>query len=127
MWIRDFLPELTAFAALVLWFWLLVPLILRPFGVSIQITINLWKRKQQKLGLRASMLFGVLGFGVGMIIFGVTLTYVRWKLHGNLSDQPTFASFAGLVLKWAIFGVVFGLFMHLVNGKRSGDQPDPTT
>ena len=60
-----------------------------------------------------------------MILFGVTYSYITGKLSGPPSDRLTLLSFGGLVLKWTLGGVLFGLFTYLVNGKRSSNQANP--
>jgi hypothetical protein len=125
MWIHDFLPELAAFTAVALWSLLSAPLLIRLLGVPI--SINPIKRGKLKWDLRQSLLIGVVVFGVGMILFGVTYKYFTWKLTGNPSDQLTLLGFRGLVLKWSLGGVFFGLLMRLTNGNQSGDQASPNS
>jgi hypothetical protein len=122
MWIREFLPELAGLFAIALWTFLMTPVLLKLSGVPI--SINPMKRRKIRLSLRQNLLNGVFGWGVGMILFGLTMKYVGWKQSGNSSDQPTLAGLGGLILKWTIGGILFGLFMHLSNGKRENSQPD---
>ena len=124
MGFHDSMPELAALATVILWAWVLTPLILRPFGVSIPITMNPWKKKWQKWGLRQNLLFGALGFGISMTIFGTTEKYVRWKLNGSLSDQPTIVGFAKIAIEWICTGIVFGLIMSFWDSRQVKDQPN---
>jgi hypothetical protein len=122
MWTREILPFIASLVAVTLWSLLSAPQLLRPFGVSI--SINPKKRKNLTWDLRQSMLMGAVVWGVGMIIFGITDTFIIWRLSGNPSDRPTIAGFGVLVLKWTLGGVVFGFFTFLSNGKRSESQPN---
>jgi hypothetical protein len=122
MWTRQILPYLAALIAITVWSFLLTPLILRLSGVPV--SINPRKRGKLRWDLRQSMLFGVVGWGVGMTFFGLTEKYVTWKLSGIPSDQPTLAGFGGLAIKWTLGGFLFGLLMYLANGKRNDDQLD---
>jgi hypothetical protein len=121
MWTREILPFVAALVAIALWSFLMIPLLLRLLGVPI--SMNPRKRGKLKWDLRQSMLFGVLVWGVGMIIANVTNKYISWKLTGTPSDQLTLLGFGRLVLTWTLGGVLFGLFMCL-NNKQSGVQPN---
>lgn len=97
------------------WMFFIVPLLFRLFGVSL--SQNLWKRWAVKLNLWQSILLkGMLGWGVGMIIFVTADHYLQWRLHGRPEDQLTLDRFVNIVFTWLTGGVLFGSVMHLGRG-----------
>jgi hypothetical protein len=62
------------------------------------------------MSLPQSILYGVIGWGFGMMIWEITNTYVEWMIYRSPPDQPTLWRFAQATLKWTIAGAVFGLF-----------------
>jgi hypothetical protein len=108
MWGHWILPFFVALILASLWMLFLCPLVLRLFGLAIP--LNLRKRRGMTMDEGQSVLWGVLGWGVSMIIFHMTHIYVIWLMYRIPSDKPTVWGFIETLFQWTLGGVLFGLF-----------------
>jgi hypothetical protein len=113
------LPSFIALVPSMLWVSLLGPLLLRSPGVPVP--LNWQERKHMQMRLDQSVLLGVIGWGVGVMIFHMTSVCIRWSLYRTPADQPTIWRFAEVVLQWTLAGIVFGLFTAYPKRKQNED------
>jgi hypothetical protein len=92
---REILPFFVALLPSTLWGLLLGPLLLQSIGVPVPLK---WReRKHMQLSLDQSMLYGVIGWGVAVIIFH--MTHDRCLAQVDVVSQPV-----GSTDAWAIRG-----------------------
>jgi hypothetical protein len=115
--VHETLPFFAALIPALLWILLLCPLLLRSFGLSIP--LNWRKRRGMTMNEGQSVLWGVLGWGVGMMICHSIDVYVRWLMYRSPPDRPTIWGFVGTVLYCTLAGTIFGLFTTFPKKKQT--------
>lgn len=111
---RDSVSVALALPVVFLWTRVIVPILVRPFGVPIRPSFiggRKWREDIQRLPPLSNVLvFGVLMVGIGMILVRLVKSLVDWRLFG----QPLrFISLRDLVygiIFWALVSVVIVLF-----------------
>jgi hypothetical protein len=119
---RDLVSLAPALAVALLWIRIIVPILVRPFGIPIRPSLTgarEWREDIQRLPPLSNVLvFGVLMIGIGMMLAKLVKSLVDWKLFG----QPWhFVSIRDLVygtILWAIVSTLIVLF------KSSDENPD---
>jgi hypothetical protein len=119
---RDLVSLAPALAVALLWIRIIVPILVRPFGIPIRPSLTgarEWREDIQRLPPLSNVLvFGVLMIGIGMMLANLVKSLVDWKLFG----QPWhFVSIRDLVygtILWAIVSTLIVLF------KSSDENPD---
>lgn len=107
---RDLVSVALAFPVVLLWIRVIVPILVRPFGVPIRPSFiggREWREEIRRLNPLSNVLvFGVLMVGIGMILATLVRSLVDWRLFG----QPWhFISIRDLVygtILWAIVSVL---------------------
>jgi len=110
---RDFVSVALALPVALLWIRVIVPILVRPFGIPIRPSFiggREWREDIQRLPPLSNVLvFGVLMVGIGMILAKLVMGFVDWKIFG----QPRhFISLRDLVygtILWAIVSVLIVL------------------
>jgi len=119
---RDLISVVLALPVVLLWIRVIVPILVRPFGIPIRPSFmggREWREDIQRLAPLSSVLvFGVLMVGIGMILATLVMRFVDWKLFG----QPWhFISLRDLVygtILWAIVSVL--IVISKTDTKTSG-------
>jgi hypothetical protein len=107
---------LIALVVVLIWF-AVVALILRPFGVSLPLgPFRYTKRRDALQSLNFAQygfVNGVLHFGCGMLIATTLYRYLDWKYWHSRPNFLTAGEFFGNALLWLILGgIVFGLMSY---------------
>jgi hypothetical protein len=118
---KFFIEMLVAIPVLFLWL-TVVALIVRPFGVRLPWRVfNFGKRSCAAPDLpffQYVLVYGVLGFGCGMLILTTLSDYLEWKYWHGPFNGLTADKLLGYAVQWPLLaGVLFGLISW---GTRSG-------
>jgi hypothetical protein len=106
---KELLVYLTAFACLVLWLGIIVPLIAKAFGVPFKFSFLQFNQQNPRLSRGQYILFvGVLSYGIGMSLFTNLLDLMEWEILGfNTAYRNTVHTVFNIVI-WPIAGLVVG-------------------
>jgi hypothetical protein len=109
---RDLVSVALALPVALLWIRVIVPLLVRPFGIPIRPSFiggREWREEIQRLPPLSNVLvFGVLMVGIGMILATLVKSLVDWRLFG----QPwRFISLRDLVYGTILWAIVSALIV----------------
>ena len=107
-----FVPILVALPVFFLWL-VVVALLVRPFGVQLPLAPFNFRRRSHALHAltfpQYLLVYGVLCFGCGMLIFTTISHYIEWK-YWHYSTPLTGGKFLAAAVWWPIVGgLLFGL------------------
>lgn len=111
--VRELLPTLVSLPLAYLWIRVVVPLLVRPFGIELSVGLVGWREWRAELAQlnRGAyvVVVGVLMWGCWMAVAPLIMGYVRWKYLGggwlipvrDLAYGMMFWSIAGVFLGWS--------------------------
>src|SRR6266404_9544113 len=106
---------------LLVWF-VVVTVIVRPFGIRMPLRLSDFRQRTSWLQLltfpQYVAVYGVLCFGCGMFILTTLSHYLEWRYFYGSSSSLSESELLANGLQWLLGGVAFGLGSFFSRGTR---------